>query len=134
MKLNRNHLCVVLKLAPLMFILAASVRWDPASEDSCETIEMSLYDPRQLPFGYKYAKERPLGSRMDDIYEEFKFGGPYRSQFVKSYTGEETRGISTNVFQSCAYNEEDDSTNRMKYYWTTESKSLAILFYCSCFA
>ncbi|CAN7979885.1 unnamed protein product [Ixodes pacificus] len=101
----------------------ASVRWDPASEDSCETTEMSLYDTRQLPFGYRYAKERPLGSRMDDIYEEFKFGGPYRSQFVKSYTGEETRGISTNVFLSCAYNKEDDSTNRMKYYWTAANNS-----------
>ncbi|CAN7944252.1 unnamed protein product, partial [Ixodes hexagonus] len=101
----------------------ASVIWDPTSEDSCETVDMSSFTPRQLPFGYNYAKERPLGSRMDDIYEEFKFGGPYRSQFLKSYVGEETRGISTNEFQTCAFSEEDDSTNEMKYYWTPANNS-----------
>lgn len=89
---------------------------DPESQDTCEIEEMSTYRGVRLPFGYKYRGERPRQSRMDSSYEALRFGGPYRVQYVRPATGEETRHLPADMFESCAYDKNEDATYRMRYY------------------
>ncbi|XP_050034205.1 uncharacterized protein [Dermacentor andersoni] len=94
---------------------------DPESQETCEIAEMSTYRATQLPFGYKYRGERPRQSRMDSSNEALRFGGPYRVHFVRPATGEETRHLPANLFESCAYDKDQDATYRMRYYWSANA-------------
>ncbi|KAL1474892.1 hypothetical protein MTO96_037684 [Rhipicephalus appendiculatus] len=97
---------------------------DPESQDTCEIEEMSTYRGVQLPFGYKYRGERPRRSRMDSSYEALRFGGPYRVHYVRPATGEETRHLPAEMFESCAYDKDEDATYRMRYYWSANASFL----------
>ncbi|KAH6931115.1 hypothetical protein HPB50_022239 [Hyalomma asiaticum] len=85
---------------------------------------MITYRGTELPFGYKYRGERPRGSRMDNSYEALRFGGPYRVHFVRPATGDETRHLPANLFESCAYDKDEDATYRMRYYWSANASFL----------
>uniref|UniRef100_A0A6M2CIR7 LolA-like domain-containing protein n=1 Tax=Rhipicephalus microplus TaxID=6941 RepID=A0A6M2CIR7_RHIMP len=97
---------------------------DPESQDTCEIEEMSTYRGVRLPFGYKYRGERPRQSRMDSSYEALRFGGPYRVRYVRPATGEETRHLPADMFESCAYDKNEDATYRMRYYWSANASFL----------
>lgn len=99
----------------------AKMALDPRSQTSCETAEMSLFNGKELPFGYKYRSTRPRGSRMDSSYEALRFGGPYRARFVGPVTNEVTRDLPTNLFEGCAFDEDDEATYRMRYYWSANA-------------
>lgn len=94
---------------------------DPESQETCEIVEMSTYRGTQLPFGYKYRGERPRQSRMDSSNEALRFGGPYRVHFVRPAMAEETRHLPANLFESCAYDKDEDATYRMRYYWSANA-------------
>lgn len=94
---------------------------DPWSQESCEITEMAKFRGTQLPFGFKYRGDRPHRSRMDSSQEAMRFGGPYRARFVREATGEETRHLPANLFESCAYDKFDDATYRMRYYWSANA-------------
>lgn len=97
---------------------------DPESQDTCNISAMTTYRGTELPFGYKYRGERPRGSRMDNSYEALRFGGPYRVHFVRPATGDETRHLPANLFESCAYDKDEDATYRMRYYWSANASFL----------
>lgn len=97
---------------------------DLESQDTCEIEEMSTIRGTQLPFGYKYRGERPRRSRMDSAYEALRFGGPYRVHFVRPATDVETRHLPANMFESCAYDMDEDATYRMRYYWSANASFL----------
>ncbi|XP_077562417.1 uncharacterized protein LOC144178438 [Haemaphysalis longicornis] len=99
----------------------AKMTRDPRSQTSCEIAEMSNFNNQQLPFGYKYRSTRPRGSRMDSSYEALRFGGPYRARYVGPMTNEVTRNLPTNLFEGCAYDEDDEATYRMRYYWSANA-------------
>lgn len=99
----------------------AKMTLDPRSQTSCEIAEMSRFNSKQLPFGYKYRNTRPRGSRMDSSYEALRFGGPYRARFVGPVTNEVTRDLPTNLFEGCAFDKDDEATYRMRYYWSANA-------------
>ncbi|KAK8787489.1 hypothetical protein V5799_022734, partial [Amblyomma americanum] len=91
---------------------------DPESQENCEITEMADFHGTQLPFGFKYRDDRPHRSRMDSSHEALHFGGPYRARFLREATGEETRHLPANLFESCAYDKSEHATYRMRYYWS----------------